>query len=143
MAIDPSKRREARILAMQSLCQWDAQPDDREALLAEYLQTQTSDDQIFGYAQKLAKAVWQYLNNIDELISISCQGWTVSRIAMVEPNILRIAAAELQLHETPHKVVINEAIEIGRSFGGKDSPGFVNGVLDEVYRRMSDTGEET
>ncbi len=142
MAIDTSKRREARILAMQSLCQWDAQPDDRDALLAEYLLSRTDDEQIIGYAQKLTKAVWQFQTDIDALISKSCQGWTISRIALVERNILRVAAAELKLEETPHKVVINEAIEIGRSFGGKDSPGFVNGVLDEVYRRMSDKGGE-
>ncbi len=143
MAVDPSKRREARILAMQSLCQWDAQPQEREALLAEYLATQTDDNLIIDFAQKLVQTMWQHQANIDKLISVSCHGWTISRIALVERNILRVAIAELEQGDTPHKVVMNEAIEIGRTFGGKDSPGFVNGVLDEVFRRMSKTGEET
>ena len=56
--------------------------------------------------------------------------------ANVERNVMRVAVVELLEDEAPHKVVLNEAIDIGREYGGQDSPRFINGVLDMVLKRL-------
>ena len=62
--------------------------------------------------------------------------WDVSRISPVERNIIRLAIVELTGDDVPPKVAINEAIEIARQYGGAESPKFVNGVLDVVFKSL-------
>jgi N utilization substance protein B len=62
----------------------------------------------------------------------------MERMAAVDRNVLRIAAFELVHTDTPHRVVIDEAIELARDFGSERSPAFVNGVLDAIARELGD-----
>ncbi len=75
---------------------------------------------------------------LDELIGRHASNWRVDRLAVIDRLILRMAAWELQ-HEadTPPAVVLNEAIELARSFGTDDSPRFVNGVLDAIRKTLA------
>ena len=61
--------------------------------------------------------------------------WELQRLSPVERNVIRVALVELPAGEVPPKVVINEAIEIGRLFGGAESPAFINGILDALWKQ--------
>jgi N utilization substance protein B len=86
-------------------------------------------------ALELLSGVAQNLKQLDERISQVSANWKLHRLATVDRNILRVAAFELLFEpETPTEVIIDEAVEVARRFGGGSSPAFVNGVLDELAR---------
>jgi N utilization substance protein B len=85
------------------------------------------------YFKELVYGVLIHLAEIDTQIGVACIHWSVSRMARVDRNILRVAAFELMYRpEVPSKVSINEAIEIAKAFAADDSPNFINGVLDRL-----------
>ena len=85
------------------------------------------------FVRDLVEGTRERLNELDSLITDAALKWELSRMAVVDRNVLRLAAYEMTEHEnTPVKVIINEAIELAKSFGGEDSSIFVNGVLDRI-----------
>jgi N utilization substance protein B len=87
-------------------------------------------------ARELVLGVELNRKPIDDEIAAASTRWKLHRIAMVERNILRVATYELLFElETPKEVIIDEALEVARRFGGDPSPAFVNGVLDVIARR--------
>jgi len=132
----PSERREARILAMQALCQWDVQGDESPETLDDFFAAQEASEAAAGYAKELVGAYWSRHQGIDDRIAAAATKWDLSRISPVERNVMRVALVELLGEEIPPKVALNEAIEIGREYGGADSPRFINGVLDTVFKRL-------
>jgi len=85
-------------------------------------------------AAELTSGVVQNLARIDAAIAGASTAWKLHRVAAVERNVLRIAAFELLCEAAPPEVVIDEAVEIARRFGGSRTPAFVNGVLDALWR---------
>jgi N utilization substance protein B len=80
------------------------------------------------------RAVADHLDAIDASIRAASENWRIERLSSVDRSILRLAVAEiLHLPETPPKVAIQEAIRLAGQYGGRDSPRFVNGVLDAIY----------
>ena len=79
---------------------------------------------------------------IDERLGRAADNWRVSRMAVVDRNVLRLGAFELShLRDTPANVILDEAIELARRYGSAGSPAFVNGVLDRLHKeRMRDEG---
>ena len=96
------------------------------------------------FAKELATGVARCRSELDEVLGRHARNWRLSRMAVVDRNVLRLGAYELLHSDTPASVVIDEAIELARRFGGESSPGFVNGVLDAVARelRPGDAGAE-
>lgn len=96
--------------------------------------TESNRDQANNlFAVNLAIGVAEHLSQIDETIESASEHWSLARMSRVDRNILRIATFELAFQtEIPLNVIINEAIEISKRFGGNESPHFVNGVLDKV-----------
>ena len=88
------------------------------------------------FARELVSAVVGQLAGIDELLGVHAKNWRVSRMAVVDRNVLRIAVYELRDTTTPVAVVIDEAVDLARRFGSDSSPSFVNGVLDAVAREV-------
>jgi N utilization substance protein B len=87
------------------------------------------------FADELVLGVAEHLENIDAAIEEHSTNWALDRMARVDLSLLRMAVFELLYQtEVPSSVVINEAIEIGKRFGTKDTPAFVNGILDKVSR---------
>ena len=81
------------------------------------------------------KAVASHIGQIDPMISKASQGWNLHRIGKAELNILRVAVYEMYFdEEVPVKVAINEAVELGRKYGGDQSHAFVNGILSAVLK---------
>ena len=128
-------RREARELALQMLYALDS---NSSAGVRETLQTFREEQvEIAGkvreFAEGLVQGVQAQREVIDEAIRVRSKNWSLSRMPRVDLNVMRLAAYELMFRaDIPKKVSINEAIEIVRRYGDKESPAFVNGILDEI-----------
>lgn len=88
-----------------------------------------------AFAKQLVLGVAGRRAELDLVIARHAQRWKLSRMAAVDRNILRLATWELLHSDAPAPVVIDEAVELARRFGGDRSPGFVNGILDAAARR--------
>jgi N utilization substance protein B len=128
-------RREARELALQILYALDVNPATG---LRETLQTFREEQgdipaTIREFAEGLVVGVQEHRETIDTAIKARSRNWALARMPRVDLNVMRLATYELMFrNDIPKKVTINEAIEIARRFGDKDSPAFVNGILDEI-----------
>ncbi len=132
-------RHQARILAMQSLCQLEVLADDFAADLDAFLAEETDSSAVRAYARELVTEVWSNLEAVDQAIQAVAEHWEIKRMATVDRNTLRVAVGELLYRPgVPPAVVINEAVEIGKTFGAADSGAFINGVLDGVVRRRAE-----
>ena len=128
-------RRESRELALQILYALDANPSVgiREALQT-FREEQTDVlSRVREFAEGLVQGVQEHRAVIDAAITARSKNWTLVRMPRVDLNVMRMATYELMFRQDiPKKVSINEAIEIARKFGDKESPAFVNGILDEI-----------
>jgi len=134
-------RRRARELALQLLYQYeltDASPEEMQAGFEEW---RNAGQGVRQFADALLRGTLERLDAIDEELGRQTTHWRLERLAAVDRNILRLAMFELIYEtDTPHAVVIDEAIEIAKKFGAKDSGRFVNGVLDGFVKRKADAG---
>lgn len=141
-------RRAAREAAIQAIYQADALNDwssDAVEMFFErfYPQTQAVGDDFETESRDFSRDLITYasvnLNEIDRLISISSTNWPLPRMSRVDRSILRMSTSELcSKPEIPFRVVLNEAIEISKRFGGEESSHFVNGVLDSVVFHINE-----
>jgi len=88
-----------------------------------------SDSNTLG---KSALDIHQQVNKLDKIISDSAPAWPIEKINRIDLAILRLAVYELTTTDTPKKVVIDEAVELAKRYGGENSPSFVNGVLGKI-----------
>jgi N utilization substance protein B len=134
-------RRRARELALQLLYQFeltDASPEEMQAGFEEW---RNAGENVREFADNLLRGTLARLDEIDEELGHQTTHWRLERLAAVDRNILRLAMYELIFEtDTPHAVVIDEAIEIAKRYGTKDSGRFVNGVLDGFVKRRAATG---
>ena len=90
------------------------------------------------YVKTLVTLIENYLEEIDAYIGSALENWHLDRVSSIDRGILRIGAVEIfYLDEIPPKVSIQEAILLAEAYGGNDSPRFVNGVLDAVFKKQS------
>ena len=131
----PAARRESRRLALQVLYAADLAPaqgsDEAFDRVAENFDLHPG---AVAFAKELVCGTLAARDTIDARIALHAQNWRLERMAAVDRNLLRLAVHELLHTDTPAQVVINEAVELARDFGGERSPAFVNGVLDAVAR---------
>lgn len=140
-------RRESRELALQILYALDANPS---VGIRETLQTFREEQtdvlsRVREFAEGLVQGVQEHREVIDSAIKARSKNWTLVRMPRVDLNVMRMATFELMFRQDiPKKVSINEAIEIARRFGDKESPAFVNGILDEIEAcpKTEDASEE-
>lgn len=154
----PSKRRihwrrAARVLAMQALCQLDSQGDDFLASIERFVDDRLAADdavelcdsihdlrdraRVRDEALRLAREAWRRRGELDAVLRTSMPNWDPDRLALVDRALLRLSLCELAGGSAAEpSVIIDEAIELARLFGGVDSPRFVNGVLDACRVRM-------
>jgi len=133
------KRTRARELAMQALYQLDAVNPANEDFTAVqcFFEKNEPDMGIRKLGRQWAIETWRHLSSCDELITVCIMEWKISRLSMLDRAILRLAVYQLKFcPDIPPKVVINEAIELAKKFSTKQSPGFVNGVLDAVLKKI-------
>ncbi|WP_409251312.1 transcription antitermination factor NusB [Bacillus sp. SCS-153A] len=123
------KRRTAREKALQALFQMDMSGMTADEALTNVYEDAPSDE----YLENLVKGATEHKEKIDGLIKENLEKWSFERLAKVDRNILRVAVYELlEVEDVPGKVVINEAIEIAKTYGDDQSGKFINGVLSKV-----------
>jgi len=130
-------RHQAREHALQILFQYDihGRPD---VWLDEFWKGVSVTDEIKAFTQEIVQGVLEHKKELDTLIGTHATNWKVSRMPIVDRNILRAGLYELLwMTEVPAKVTMNEAIELAKSFGDDEASKFVNGVLDKIF--MSDS----
>jgi N utilization substance protein B len=139
------ERREARELALQVLYAVELCPDSDPEELIVYLMAERGDPEgAAAYARRLIRSVRKNRDEIDALLGRHSANWELKRMAAVDRNILRVAAAELLFSpDVPFRVVIDEAVEIAKRYGSDDSGKFVNGVIDAVHRARSVSPDAT
>jgi N utilization substance protein B len=127
-------RRRAREIALQVLYQLDIGQGDPREVLGVYFENFRPSEKAREFCHRLIEGVWQHREEIDRLIEENAENWTLKRMAVVDRNILRIAAYELtHCPDIPFKATLNEAIELAKRFGNDDSGAFINGILDKVH----------
>ena len=134
-----TRRRRARELALQFLYQLDLNgAADLTPHEADFWAQQGEvDASTRDYTTTLVQGAKAEQPKIDELITHSTEHWDLERMSVVDRNILRVAVFELAFqHDVPPKVAINEAIEIAKKFGTRESSRFINGVLDRIHREL-------
>lgn len=133
-----------RSVVMQSLFEWDFQGRHDEnalAILRKNLEEFAPGLEDTAFARTLMESVLKHRKTIDELIEKCAPEWPLEQVTVVDRNILRLGIGELMFgnyDEVPPKVAINEAIELGKSFGSDSTARFVNGVLGTIYREMGE-----
>ena len=143
-----ANRHLSRSVAMQTLYEWDFSGRDPKKL-KEIAERNIKE---FGAGLESDEFVWQLINGVvehlpqlDEIITKSAPQWPIEQITIIDRNVLRLGLLELlfsKREEVPPKVAINEAIELGKTFGGESSGKFINGVLGTVYREIGEPGKE-
>lgn len=131
-----SNRHLSRTIALQTLFAWDfngRQDTNLEALIADNFSNFAPNFDDGGFVADLVQGVAKKYADIDKYIIKYATEWPLDQISAVDRNILRLGLYELVYTEIPPRVVINEAIEIAKSFGGDASGKFVNGVLGALY----------
>lgn len=128
-------RHNARRIALASLFEWSFRPCSLDESF-EHAQNLLEEDYEFDteLAKNLVNGVKENLENIDKLVEKNATEWPLSQVAKIDLTILRLAIFELKFSNisTPPKVIIDEAIELGKEFGSETSGSFINGVLGNI-----------
>jgi N utilization substance protein B len=122
-------RRRAREAVLRCLYRREFLPLSPEELLEE---EDLGNEALF--AEELLKGVVERGEEIDRIIDRRAEGWGLDRLALVDRNILRLALYELLHTDTPPEVVIDEAVELAKTYGTEKAPAFINGILDRVWK---------
>ena len=127
----------SRARALQILYAWELQGSPPIPHVANGLARLTGPEpRILDRAEVLAAGVVAEVDALDAQAASALENWRMSRIAVVERNILRLGIHELRRAEVPPKVAIDEAVHLAHWFGDARAPGFVNGILDGVARSL-------
>jgi N utilization substance protein B len=143
-------RRACREAALQVLYQCDILADfsdERVNFFSNHFSTQSDLEEderpVAGesYSAALIQGVVKHIDYLDNMIGLASTNWSVSRMACIDRNIIRIATYEIHFSaDVPPKVSLNEAIEIAKKFSADDSPKFINGVLDKIVSLKNESG---
>jgi len=137
------KRTRARELALQFLYQADLVKKPLEES-DDFLREEERDPETRKFAQRLIQGTLEGRDEIDGVIQKVAQNWNISRMAVVDRNVLRLVTYELlNCQDIPPKVAINEAIEIGKRYSTQNSGAFINGILDRIMNRDSEETPST
>ncbi len=129
----PTKRRQARVLALQTLYEADTTGHDPSEILQRLLEESDCNDEVKAFAKELVDGAIAERERLDDVIAKVAPAWPIEQMAIIDRNILRLAILEILLNNrTPVKAAINEAVELAKSFGSDNSAKFVNGVLGSV-----------
>lgn len=139
------RRRRSREVALQILFQLEVSKiAPQEAISLYYDILSVDEDKEFHvpaslrpFAEELVEGVYMHQSEIDELITSASQNWRLERMSIVDRTVLRIALYEMMYClDIPPKVSINEAVDLGKAFGGGESSAFINGILDNILTEL-------
>jgi N utilization substance protein B len=137
----PRTRHRAREAAVQMLYQWEVGQTDVEEVITTFWSAnlpgaEGAPEPVRTFAERVVRYTVSHLDKIDPLITETAEHWRLSRMAALDRLILRLAIGEFLQADTPRNVIINEALELAKTFSGEESAKFVNGILDAVKKKM-------
>ena len=135
------KRRLSREFVIQFLYLTEMNKGEIQNQLQLFWESHPAAEDVQLFTEVILKDVFDHKEQIDVLLEKYSDNWTLSRMTVIDRNLLRMAASEILYSKTvPPKVAIDEAVEIAKRFGSEDSAHFINGILDRVLKEMiSDT----
>lgn len=139
-----SNRHLSRTIALQTLFAWDfngKKDGDIDKIISDNFSNFAPNFDDGGFVRDLVFGVRDHIEEIDPYIIKHATEWPLDQINGIDRNILRLGIYELLFSPTPPRVVINEAIEVAKSFGGNASGKFVNGVLGALYAEKPEIQE--
>jgi len=132
-------RSRARAWVLQVMYRWEAGGEGfslRDALVETTGSRRVSPRRL-PYVRSLLKLLDEHLPEVDRELDVALDNWRMGRLSSIDRSILRLAATEmLFVEQVPPKVSILEAVRLAEQYGGPESPRFVNGVLDALYKAM-------
>jgi len=137
--LPPETRHRARELALQWLYQWEVGGLDLDQVFEadRQIELRPLDEARDRLAEALVRGTAAQLGEIDPLIAEQAHGWRIERMPIVDRLIVRLAVYELRSQpETPHAVIINEALELAHTFSTDEAVKFINGVLDGIRKQV-------
>jgi transcription antitermination protein NusB len=138
-----SGRRQSRERALQALYQLELKGASTPAEALEQAWAASAeegprDEETNSFALELVKGVQEHLKDVDELIKKHSHNWKLDRMSRIDRNVLRLGVFELKYRDDiPSKVSLNEAVELGKKFGGEQSSAFINGLLDKLAQDLN------
>lgn len=133
----------SRTILLQTLYEHDLRPSSSLDEILERNATLFPNDLDIPFMRHIADGVMKHRAEIDQLILTAAPEWPIEQVAPIDKTILRMAIYELLYwDEVPPKVAINEAVELGKAYGGENTSKFVNGVLGTIYRQSDKYIEE-
>jgi len=131
-------RRFSRELVIQFLYLTEMNEGETEDQLESFWENNSCKEKdVQTFTEDILRDIFDHKKEIDALLEKFSDNWTLSRMTVIDRNLLRMAASELMYSKTvPPKVVIDEAVEIAKKFGTADSPNFINGVLDRILKEL-------
>jgi len=132
-------RTRARSIALQALYEIDIAGHPPEMVLEERLSETPLEDNLGEFARSIVHGILPIVADLDQIIARHAPEWPLDQVATIDRNIMRIALWEIAVsNQTPLKVAINEAVELGKIFGSESTPRFVNGVLGSLALHYND-----
>lgn len=127
-------RRKARTIALQALYEFDCAGHDPVLCVLRLVQEKSLPDDVTSFARELVSGVLENKEDLDALIQRFAPNFPVEQLSVIDRNILRIATFEIVINKggAPAKVAINEAVELAKTFGSKNSSKLINGVLGSI-----------
>jgi N utilization substance protein B len=131
-------RRSGREAALQMLFQLEGSGVSSEQAIELFWRTfEDADPEGKPYADAIVRGVADNLDGIDKKVTAASQNWRLERMSRVDRNLLRLGTWELMFRaDVPRAVILDEAVELAKSFGTDESSGFVNGVLDRIAENL-------
>jgi len=134
----PSTRRQARIVALQTLFEGDLSRHDWRAVLERLSGEEGLTPAQASFASELVEGVMERQRALDDVIAQAAPQWPLEQMSAIDRNILRLAIREILMNNgAPIRVAINEAVELAKRFGSDNSAKFVNGVLGSVSSSLA------
>ena len=130
-------RRLSRELVIQFLYLTEMNEGDISDQLKQFWINNPCQEDIRSFTEDILNNIFEHKKEIDARLEKYSDNWTLSRMTVIDRNLLRMAASELMCSKAvPPKVAIDEAVEIAKKYGTVDSPNFINGVLDRILKEL-------
>ena len=130
------QRHKARQYALQMLFQWEIGRQEPRRIEEGFWRIARAEKSTRAFANELFEGVVKSAAELDVVVSAHTENWRLERIALIDRAILRLGVYELCSGKAPSKVVVNEAVELAKTFSSEEAAGFVNGVLDSVLHAL-------
>lgn len=130
-------RRFSRELVIQFLYLTEMNEGEITSQLESFWENNSCEKDVQSFTEDILNDIFDHKKEIDARLEKYSDNWTLSRMTVIDRNVLRMAASELMYSKTvPPKVAIDEAVEIAKKYGSEDSPNFINGILDRILKEL-------